>query len=128
MCSKDVSNLQLRARQRPCRSLRPSALQLRQQLVGAVGVADQLGRHMGVLRGGAELGVTEQNLDHAHVGSRLKQMRCKAVAQTMQRAARLLDPGQVLRRAEGAMQLPRRQRVDPGLPGKSQPSGRASRQ
>jgi len=65
-----------------------------------------LGRHMGVLRRRTQLGMAEQNLDHAHIRSRLQKMRREAVAQTMQRAARLLDPGQVLGCTEGAMELP----------------------
>ncbi len=67
--SKDVSNLQLRARHCPRASLRPSVPELHQQLVGAVGVADQLGRDMGVLRRRAQLGVPKQNLNDPHICS-----------------------------------------------------------
>lgn len=63
--AKDVRNFQPRARHRPCRSLRPSGPQLRQQLIGAVGVADQFGRHMGILRRRAQLCMSQQNLNRA---------------------------------------------------------------
>ena len=71
----------MRGGQRPRASLHPSVPKLRQQLVGAVGVADQFGRNMGVLRRRAKLGVTEQHLDHAYIRPSLKQMRCKTVAE-----------------------------------------------
>ena len=40
---------------------------------------------MGIARRRAQLGVTEQNLDHADVRTSLQQMRGKAVPQGMQR-------------------------------------------
>lgn len=67
MGTKDISNLQPWAWQRQRTSLRPSVSQLRQQLVGAVGIPDQLSGDMGVLRGGAELGVTEQDLNDPYI-------------------------------------------------------------
>lgn len=59
VCSKDVSDLQFWARQRPDPSLWPSILKLRQQLVGAVSVPDKLCRDMSVLGRRAELGVAQ---------------------------------------------------------------------
>jgi hypothetical protein len=56
MGTEDVSDLQLRPGQRPDRSLQTSLhrliLQLGQHLIGADGVADRLGGHMCVSRGG----------------------------------------------------------------------------
>ena len=104
---EDVGDLQLWALQRPRALLHPSISQLRQQLVGAVSVADQFGGDMGVLCRGAELCVTQQNLDNAHICPCLKQVGRKAVAQRVQRAARLLNPRQMLGRAEGTVQLAR---------------------
>ena len=83
MRTKDVSNLQLWAWQGPPTSLRPSVPQLCQKLVGAVGIADQLGCDMSVLRCRAQLGMTQQNLNDPDIRSGLKQMRCKAVTQRM---------------------------------------------
>lgn len=79
MSAKDVSNLQLRARQRLSPSLHPSALKLHQQLVGAGGVADQLGCSMGEARRRAQFAVCEQNLDHADVCPRFKKIGRKAL-------------------------------------------------
>ena len=48
-------------------------------------IPDSLGGDMGIARRRAQLGVTEQNLDHADVRASLQQMRGKAVSQGMQR-------------------------------------------
>lgn len=105
--SEDVSNLQIWAWQRPRASVRPSVPKLRQQLVGAVGVADQFGGNMGVLRGCAQLGMPQQNLNNADIRPGFKKMGRKAVAERMQCAARLLNPRQVFGCTESAIQLAR---------------------
>ena len=47
---------------------------------GAGRVTDRLGGNVGITRCGAELGVTQQHLDHADIDVGLQQMRCKAVS------------------------------------------------
>lgn len=56
--------------------------------------------------------MSQQHLDHPHIGVRFQQMRRKAVAQGVQRGG-LLDPRHVLGRGECPMQLSRRDRADP---------------
>jgi hypothetical protein len=67
MGTEDVSDLQPRPGHPGVRSLQASlhglVLQLRQHLVGAHGVADRLGGHVGVARSGRELGMAEQDLE-----------------------------------------------------------------
>ena len=46
-------------------------------------IPDRLGGDMGIARRRAQLGMTEQNLDHADVRTSLEQMRGKAMAQRM---------------------------------------------
>jgi len=81
--SKDVSDLQLRTRQRPRRLLQASLesliLQASQHLVRADRVLDGFGGDVGVLRCGGQLGMTQQNLDHPNIRVRLQQMRGEAV-------------------------------------------------
>ena len=69
--------------------------------------------------------VPEQHLDHANVDLLLEQMRGKAMPQRVQRHG-LVELSQLRRGTAGAVELARRQRVDPVLPGNSQPWGRAA--
>ena len=72
MGAENVSDLQPGSGQCPDRSLQTSLhrliLQLGQHLVGADRVADRLGGHVGVSRGGRQLGMAEKHLDHPHIG------------------------------------------------------------
>src|SRR5271154_6627407 len=78
-----------------------------------------------VERGGVELGVPEQNLDHANVDVLFEQMRGEAVPQSMRRDT-LGDPRRLRRGADGAMELPGAHRID-GVLTRKQPSPRARR-
>ena len=83
MGTEDVSDLQLGPGHSGARSLQASLhrliLQLGQHLVGADRVPDRLGGHVSISRGGRQLGVTEQYLDHAHICVGLQQVCGKAV-------------------------------------------------
>ena len=72
MGAKDVSDLQFGPGHPGARSLQASlhrlVVQLGQHLIGADGVADRLGGHMGVSCGGRQLGVAKQHLDHTYIG------------------------------------------------------------
>ena len=74
-------------------------------------VADRPGGDPGVERGGVELGVPQQDLDHADVDVLLQQMGGEAVAQGVRRHA-LADIGQVGRRMAGPCELARCHRLN----------------
>ena len=59
----------------------------------------------------------EQDLNDPDIGVRFQEMRGEAVPQRVQRCG-FADPGHVFGRGEGAVELPRRDRVDPGFAGK----------
>jgi hypothetical protein len=88
-------------------------------------LAERLEADAGIERGGIELFVPEQHLDHANVGLLLQQMRGEAVPQRVQRNA-LVDLGHLRRSMAGPVELARGERVDRVLPGK-QPALRARR-
>lgn len=90
--SKDVSNLQLRARRRPCPARRPSISKLGQQRAAAVGVTDQPGGEMSIKCCRAQLGMSRQNLNDPHVRSRLQAVGGEAVAQHVPCARGFLIP------------------------------------
>ena len=73
MVPKDVCDLQLWAGQPSRPLLQPSPdgmiLQLLQHLVWADSTTDGLGRDMRIARCCAELGMTQQHLDHPNIGS-----------------------------------------------------------
>ena len=69
----------------------------RQPIERAHDRADRVGGHPRVDRGGVELGVPEQHLDHADVDVLLEQVGGEAVAQRVRRHP-LLDLGQRARR------------------------------
>jgi len=71
---------------RAARRLQTSAGQAIQR---AHDVPDGVGGDARVKRGRIELGVTQQNLDHADIDVLLQQVRCKAVPQRM-RVTRLV--------------------------------------
>lgn len=78
-------------------------------------VTDQLRGDMCVAFRGLEFGMPEQHLNHPHVRPGLQKVRREAMPQCVQRAARLLDLRDELCRAEGAVELARREGVDLGL-------------
>src|SRR5580704_13701515 len=86
-------------------------------------LAERLEGDARIERGGIELLVPEQHLDHADVGLLLQQMRGEAVPQRVQRYG-LVDLGHLRRGMAGPVELARRERVDRVLPGK-QPALRA---
>src|SRR5216683_5780641 len=88
-------------------------------------LAERLEGDARIERGGIELLVPEQHLDHANVGLLLQQMRGEAVPQRVQRDG-FVDLGHLRRGMAGPVELPRREWVDWFLPGK-QPALRASR-
>src|SRR5580704_4413577 len=88
-------------------------------------LAERLEGDARIERGGIELLVPEQHLDHTDVGLLLQQMRGEAVPQRVQRD-RLVDLGHLRGGMASPVELPRRERVDRVLPGK-QPALRASR-
>ena len=108
--TKDVSQVQRWPGHPRTRSLQASLhrliLQLGQHLVGADGIPDRLGGHVGISGGGRQLGVAEQHLDHPHVRVGLQKVGGKAVPQRVQGGG-LPDPGHVFGRGEGAAQLAR---------------------
>lgn len=115
MGAKDVSDFKPRAGHRPGPLIPASILQLGQRLVGARRVTDQLRGDMCVAFRCLEFGMPEQYLDHPHIRPGLQKVRREAMPQRVQRAARLLDPRDELCRAEGAVELARREGVDLGL-------------
>ena len=71
--------------------------------------ADRVGGDAGIKGGGVELGVSEQDLDHADVDVLLQQMRGEAVAQRVRRDP-LPDPGGLGGGMDGAVELARGER------------------
>src|SRR5712692_8108804 len=88
-------------------------------------LAERLEGDARIKRGGIELLVPEEHLDHADVSLLLQQMRGEAVPQRVQRDG-LVDLGHLRGGMAGPVELPRRERVDRVLPGK-QPALRAPR-
>src|SRR5450755_3844605 len=82
--------------------------------------ADGFGGDAGIERGGVELGVAEQHLDHPDIGVLLQKMRRKAVTKGV-RGHRLADLGHLGRGIAGAPELARRHRVDRIHSGKQPP-------
>src|SRR5262245_3040098 len=74
-------------------------------------LADRLGCDAGVERGGVELGMTEQNLDHPHIDVLLKQVSSKAMPQRVQRNA-LVDLGHLGGGVTNAIELARGHRLN----------------
>ncbi len=82
----------------------------RQVLQRADHLAQQIGGHVRVERGGLQLLVAQQHLDDADVDLLLQQVGGKAVAQRVHRHA-LVDLGRVGGGVDGAVELARGQRV-----------------
>src|SRR5450631_2642822 len=82
--------------------------------------ADGFGGDAGIERGGVELGVAEQHLDHPDIGVLFQKMRRKAVTKGV-RGHRLADLGHPGRGIAGAPELTRRHRVDRVHSGKQPP-------
>src|SRR3954447_19079241 len=110
--AEDIRNLQSRTRHAGLASAgRPGLLQLdRDVLQRAHDLADRLGGDAGIERGGIELGVTEQNLDHAHVDVLLQEMSGEAVPQGVQRDP-LVDLRHLGSGVAGAVELARGHRL-----------------
>ena len=70
-----------------CGRLGASRLQRGQAIQRAHDVPDDVGGNARVKRGRIELGVSQQNLDHTDIDVLLKQVRCKAVPQSMRVSA-----------------------------------------
>src|SRR5215204_3989848 len=94
--------------------LRP---QRREPIERAHDHADGVGGDTRIERGGLELGVPEQGLDHADVDVLLQQVGREAVAQRVRRDP-LGDPGPVSGSMDGPVELTRGERVHPVLSGK----------
>ena len=92
------------------RAARSSSSLQREALERAHDLADRVGGDVGVERRGVELGVPEQDLDHADVDVLLEQMGGEAVPQRVQRHA-LVDPGHLRGGMAGAVELARRDRL-----------------
>src|SRR3954470_19068703 len=84
--------------------------------------ADGVGGDPGIERRGLELGVPEQNVDHADVDVLLQQVGCEAVAQRVRRDP-LGDLGRARGGMDGPVELTRGERVDRVLSGE-QPDAR----
>src|SRR3954447_18909951 len=78
--------------------------------------ADGVGSDPRIERGGLELGVPEQDLDHADVDVLLQQVSCEAVAQRVRRDP-LGDPGAVGGGMDRPVELTRGERVERVLSG-----------
>src|ERR1700722_613857 len=85
--------------------------------------ADRVGGDASVERGRIELGVTQENLDHADVDVLLEQMRGEAVPQSMW-CYPLVDLRHLRGRVNGAVDLARPEMVGLVLPGE-QPKPRS---
>src|SRR6266478_8594464 len=112
MAAEDIRDLQRWARH-ACRALRgwSNLLELeRDMLQRAHHLPDRLGGNAGVKRRGVELGMTEQDLDHADIDVLLQQMGGEAMPQGVQRHA-LVDLGHLRRRMAGTIELARRDRL-----------------
>ena len=81
---------------------------------------DGLGGDAGIERGGVELGVPQQDLDHPDIGVLLQKMRRKAVTKGV-RGHPLADLGHLGCGIAGAPELARRHRVDRVHTGKQPP-------
>src|SRR5271156_7152709 len=81
---------------------------------------DGLGGDARIERGGVELGMSQQDLDHPDIGVLLQQMRRKAVTKGV-RGHRLADLGHLGGGIAGAPELARRHRVDRVHAGKQPP-------
>src|SRR3984893_12263086 len=81
---------------------------------------DGLGGDTRIERGGVELGMSQQDLDHPDIGVLLQKMRRKAVTKGV-RGHLLADLGHLGRGIAGASELARRQRVDRVHSGKQPP-------
>src|ERR1700688_908734 len=81
---------------------------------------DGLGGDTRIERGGVELGMSQQDLDHPDIGVLLQKMRRKAVTKGV-RGHRLADLGHLGRGIAGAPELARRHRVDRVHSGKQPP-------
>src|SRR5664280_1260931 len=81
---------------------------------------DGLGGDTRIERGGVELGVPQQDLDHPDIGVLLQKMRRKAVTKGV-RGHRLADLGHLGGGVAGAPELARRHRVDRVHSGKQPP-------
>ena len=87
---------------------------------------DDLGGDTRIERGGVELGMSQQDLDHPDIGVLLQKMRRKAVTEGV-RGHRLADLGHPRCGIAGAPELARRHRVDRVHSGKAAtPCGRAA--
>src|SRR6266850_669372 len=75
---------------------------------------DRLGGDAGIERRGVELGMAEQHLDHPDIDVLLEQVGGEAMPQAMERYA-LVDLGSIGCGMAGAIELARRQRVQPVL-------------
>ena len=112
--AEDVRDLQGGAlHQRPLR--RSHGLQRTDDL------AQDLGGHLGIERGGLEMPVSEQDLDHADIDLLLEQMSCKTMSQGMHRHA-LVDARCDRSGMYRSVQLPRGQGIDRILAGKQPPA------
>src|SRR5271170_1179813 len=83
-------------------------------------LSDGLGGDARIERGGVELGVPQQDLDHSDIGVLLQKMRRKAVTKGV-RGHLLADLGHLSRGIAGAPELARRHRVDRVHSGKQPP-------
>jgi hypothetical protein len=92
-------------------SLAGPVLSLHKQIKWAGDVLDRFGGHLGIDSRGFQLGVPKQYLNHPYVCPAFQQMRGKAVSQRMRRYG-LLDLGKIASHPEGAVELPRRDRID----------------
>src|SRR3954447_1470491 len=94
-----------------CRRLVPLQPERRAPIERAHDRADGVGGDPRIKRRGLELGVPEQDLDHADVDVLLQQVGCEAVAQRVRRDP-LGDPGPVGGGMDRAVELTRGERVD----------------
>src|SRR5580693_8319146 len=69
--------------------------------------AQHVGGDVGIARGGVELGMTEQHLDHPHVDIALQEMRGERVAQRMRRDP-AAEPSGIGRHVADAVELAHR--------------------
>ena len=88
MVAEDIRDLQQWPAHRSGGLRRRPFLLQRQMIEWARDRSQEVGGNLGIFGGRFELGVSEQNLDDAHVGVALQQMGCEAVPQSMGR-----DPG-----------------------------------
>ena len=115
MAAEDIRDLQSWTRHAAPRFRRAARLLELEgdMLQRAHDLADRLGGDTSIERRGIELGVTEQDLDHADVDVLLEQMGGKAVPQGVERYA-LLDLGHMGGGMAGTIELAGRERLAPG--------------